>query len=127
MLRGYLDVGAVLVGVLDMWEPVSWRFAEVFGLRDEPQHLGPAWAHTPTHTNQTKVNYITLRITLVTVPGPDRTPLLRFTAFIIFKHHLCGKWLRKQQRELQLLPVTQRHGGSFLQAAKLIDRFLHCV
>lgn len=53
MLRGYLDVGAVLVGVLDMWEPVSWRFAEVFGLRDEPQHLGPAWAHTPTHT-QTK-------------------------------------------------------------------------
>lgn len=53
MLRVYLDVGAVLVGVLDMWEPVSWRFAEVFGLRDEPQHLGPAWAHTPTHT-QTK-------------------------------------------------------------------------
>lgn len=38
----YLDVGGVLVGILDMWEPVSGRFGEVFGLCDEPQHLGPA-------------------------------------------------------------------------------------
>lgn len=44
----YLDVGGVLVGVLDMWEPVSGRFGEVFGLRDEPQQLGPAWTHRDT-------------------------------------------------------------------------------
>lgn len=41
----YLNVGIVLVGVLDMWEPVSGRFREVFGLCDEPQQLGPAWTH----------------------------------------------------------------------------------
>lgn len=44
----YLDVGRVLVGVLDVREPVSGRFGEVFGLRDEPQHLGPAWTHRVT-------------------------------------------------------------------------------
>lgn len=47
----YLDVGGVLVGILDVWEPVSGGFGEVFGLCDEPQQLGPAWTHR--HTKQT--------------------------------------------------------------------------
>ncbi len=39
----YLDVGSVLVGVLNMGEPVSRRFGEMFWLCDKPQQLGPTW------------------------------------------------------------------------------------
>lgn len=47
----HLDVGRVLGGILDLWEPVFGRFGEVFGLCDEPQHLGPTWApKTKTET-----------------------------------------------------------------------------
>jgi len=46
----YLDVGGVLVGLLDLREPVSGWFGEVFGLRDEPQHLRPAWMDEDTKT-----------------------------------------------------------------------------
>lgn len=37
----HLDVGRVVVGVLDVREPVSGRLGQVLGLGDEPQQLGP--------------------------------------------------------------------------------------
>lgn len=37
----HLDVGRVVVGILDVREPVSGRLGQVLRLGDKPQQLGP--------------------------------------------------------------------------------------
>lgn len=47
LLGWYLDVGSVVIGVLDVWEPVSRSLGQVLGLRDKPEQLRPAWRDVP--------------------------------------------------------------------------------